>query len=91
MDGGAWWAAVHEVAKSWTRLSDFTFSFTFHCIMAVSLKHTSTYKMPILKSSMTLHIQGVETQTIHLAIMSDMELIHILLAITPQVLLPTMT
>ena len=23
MDGGAWWAAVHGVAKSWTRLSDF--------------------------------------------------------------------
>ena len=31
MDGGARWAAVHGVAKSWTRLSDFTF--TFHsCI-----------------------------------------------------------
>ena len=29
MDRGAWWAAVHGVAKSWTRLSDFTF--TFHC------------------------------------------------------------
>ena len=29
MDGGAWWAAVHGVAKSWTRLNDFTF--TFHC------------------------------------------------------------
>ena len=28
-DGGAWWAAVHGVAKSRTRLSDFTF--TFHC------------------------------------------------------------
>ena len=27
MDGGAWWAAVHGVAKSWTRLSDFTFPF----------------------------------------------------------------
>ena len=27
MDGGAWWAAVHGVAKSWTRLSDFTFTF----------------------------------------------------------------
>ena len=27
MDGGAWWAAVHEVAKSRTRLSDFTFTF----------------------------------------------------------------
>ena len=25
MDGGAWWAAVHGVAKSGTRLSDFTF------------------------------------------------------------------
>ena len=27
MDGGAWWAAVHGVARSWTRLSDFTFTF----------------------------------------------------------------
>ena len=26
MDGGAWWATVHGVAKSWTRLSDFTFT-----------------------------------------------------------------
>ena len=29
MDGGAWWAAVHGVAKSRTRLSDFTFTFPF--------------------------------------------------------------
>ena len=27
MDGGAWWAAVHGVAKSGTRLSNFTFTF----------------------------------------------------------------
>ena len=27
MDGGAWWAAVHGVVKSRTRLSDFTFNF----------------------------------------------------------------
>ena len=27
MDGGAWWATVHWVAKSQTRLSDFTFTF----------------------------------------------------------------
>ena len=27
MEGGAWWATVHRVAKSWTRLSDFTFTF----------------------------------------------------------------
>ena len=29
MDGGAWWATVHGVAKSQTQLSDFTFTFTF--------------------------------------------------------------
>ena len=27
MDGEAWWATIHGVAKSWTRLSDFTFTF----------------------------------------------------------------
>ena len=27
MDGGAWWATVHKVAKSRIRLSDFTFTF----------------------------------------------------------------
>ena len=32
MDGGAWWAAVHGVAKSQTRLSDFTFIFSLSCI-----------------------------------------------------------
>ena len=29
IDRGAWWPTVHGVAKSWTRLSDFTFTFTF--------------------------------------------------------------
>ena len=32
MDGGAWWASVHGVAKNWTRLSDFTFTFHFHAL-----------------------------------------------------------
>ena len=32
MDAGAWWAAVHEVAKSWTGLSVFTFTFHFHAL-----------------------------------------------------------
>ena len=30
MDGGAWWAAVHDVAKSLTQLRYFTFTFHFH-------------------------------------------------------------
>ena len=32
MDGGAGWAAVHEVAKSWTQLSDFPVTFHFHAL-----------------------------------------------------------
>ena len=32
MDGGAWWAAVHGVAKSWIWLSDFTFTLCFHAL-----------------------------------------------------------
>ena len=32
MDGGAWWAAVHGVAESRTRMSDFTFTFHFHAL-----------------------------------------------------------
>ena len=32
MDGGAWWAAVHGVAKCQARLSDFTFIFLFHAL-----------------------------------------------------------
>ena len=32
MDGGAWWAAVHGVSNSQTRLSDFTFTFHFHAL-----------------------------------------------------------
>ena len=32
MGGGAWWAAVHGVAKSWTQLRDFSFPFHFHAL-----------------------------------------------------------
>ena len=31
MDGGAWWAAIHGVAKSLTQLSNFTFHFSLSC------------------------------------------------------------
>ena len=41
MDGGAWWAAVHGVAKSWTRLSDFTFTFHFHALEKEMAAHSS--------------------------------------------------
>ena len=41
MDGGAWWAAVHGVAKSWTRLRDFTFTFHFHALEKEMATHSS--------------------------------------------------
>ena len=41
MDGGAWWAAVHGVTKSWTWLSDFTFTFHFHALEKDKATHSS--------------------------------------------------
>ena len=41
MDGGAWWDAVHGVAKSQTQLSDFTFTFQFHALEKEMATHSS--------------------------------------------------
>ena len=41
MDGEAWWAALHGVAKSRTRLSDFTFTFHFHALEKEMATHSS--------------------------------------------------
>ena len=41
MDGGAWCAAVHGVAKSRTRLSDVTFTFHFHALEKEMATHSS--------------------------------------------------
>ena len=41
MDGGAWWAAVHGVAKSWTRLSNFTFTVHLHALEEEMATHSS--------------------------------------------------
>ena len=41
MDGGPWWAAVHGVAKSRTRLSDITFTFHFHALEKAMATHSS--------------------------------------------------
>ena len=41
MDGGAWWAAAHGVAKSQTRLSDFPFAFHFPALEKEMATHSS--------------------------------------------------
>ena len=52
MDGGAWWATVHGVAKSWTRLSDFTFTMLllllsrFSRVRLCATPQTAAYQAP---------------------------------------------
>ena len=41
VDGGAWWATVHGVTESQTRLSDFTFTFHFHALEKEMATHSS--------------------------------------------------
>ena len=41
MNRGAWWAAVHGVAKSWAQLSDFTFTFHFNELEKEIATHSS--------------------------------------------------
>ena len=48
MDGGAWWAAVHGVTRSQTRVSDFPFTFHFHALEKEMATHSSVlaWKIP---------------------------------------------
>ena len=48
MDGGAWLAAVHEVTKSRTRLSNLTLTFHFHALEKEMATHSSilAWKIP---------------------------------------------
>ena len=48
MDRGAWWAAVHGVARSQTQLSDFTLTFHFHALEKEIATHSSVlaWKIP---------------------------------------------
>ena len=59
-DGGAWWAAVHGVARSRTRLSDFTFSFHFHALEKEMATHSSvlTWRIPGMRGPRGLPSKG---------------------------------
>ena len=62
MDRGAWWATVHGVAKSQTRLSDFTFTFHFHALEKEMATHSSVlaWKIPWVEEPDGLHtLHGV--------------------------------
>ena len=58
MDGGAWWATVHGVAKSRTRLNDFTFTFHFHALEKEMATHSSVlaWRIPEMGSLVGCHL-----------------------------------
>ena len=58
-DGGAWWAAVHGVAKSRTRLSDFTFTFHFHALEKEMATHSSVLAWRIPGGAWWAAVYGV--------------------------------
>ena len=60
MDGGAWWAAVHGVARSQTRLSDFTFTFHLHALEKAMATHSSVlaWRIPGTKNLVGCHLCG---------------------------------
>ena len=65
IDRGAWWAAVHGVAESRTRLSDFTFTCHFHALEKEMATHSSVlaWRIPRMAElgglpSMGLHRVG---------------------------------
>ena len=75
MDGGAWWAAVHGVTKSRTRLSSFTFTFHFHALEKEMATHSSVLAWrisgtgePVGLPSMGLHRVGHDWSDLAVAV-----------------------
>ena len=65
MDGGAWSAAVHGVARSRTRLSDFTFTFQFHALEKEMATHSSilAWRIPGMGEPAWLPSMGLQSWT----------------------------
>ena len=63
MGGGAWWAAVHGVAKSRARLSDFTFTFHFHALEKAIATHSSVLAWRIPSTGEPVGLPSMESET----------------------------
>ena len=59
MDGEAWWAAVHGVAKSRTRLNDLTFTFHFHALEKEMATHSSVLAWRITRTEEPGRLQSI--------------------------------
>ena len=64
IDGGAWWAAIHGVTKSQTRLSDFTLTFYFHALEKEMAIHSSilAWRIPGMGESHRDHTDSDMTE-----------------------------
>ena len=65
MDGGAWQAAVHGVAKSQTQLNNFTFTFHFHALEKEMATHPSilAWRLPGTEEPVGLPSVGSQSWT----------------------------
>ena len=80
MDRGAWWAAVHGIAKSQTGLSDFTFTFHFHTLEKEMATHSSilAWRIPGTGGAWWATVYGVAQSQTRLKRCSSSSLIRIL-------------
>ena len=62
MDRKAWWATVHGVTQSWTRLSDFPSPFPFHALEKEMATHSSSlaWKIPWMEKCGRLQSMGLQ-------------------------------
>ena len=62
--GGAWWAAVHGVARSWIRLSDLTFTFPFRALEKEMAAYSSVLAWRIPGSGEPGGLQSMGSQRV---------------------------
>ena len=73
MDGGAWWAAVHGVTRSRTRLSNFTFTFHSHALEKEMATHSSVFawRTPEMGQPGGLPSMGSESDTTEVTLINE--------------------
>ena len=85
MDGGAWQAAVHGVAKSRTQLSDFTFTFHFHALEKDMAKIVLRGKFTAIQSYLSKQQKSqINNLTFHLLLLLLSRFSCVRLCATPQ-------
>ena len=94
MDGEAWWAAVHGVAKSWTRLSNFTFTFHCHALEKAMATHSSVlaWRIPGMGGAWWAAVYGVAQSRTRLKRLSSSSICLFMVlekAEEPEIKLPT--